>query len=72
MDEHKWRTVSLPRILIDRLENEIEQKKLPYNNIRSFIEDSIRERCRCLGININSHIEAKEDDTNAIPNEIHN
>jgi len=47
--KRKWRTVSLPAVLVERVEALVESGKYGYRNVPDFVTDAVRRLLREYG-----------------------
>ena len=47
--KRKWRTVSLPAVLVERIEALVESGKYGYRNVPDFVTDAVRRLLREYG-----------------------
>ena len=50
LKETRYRTVSIPSVLWDKIDAAVETGKYGYQNVPDFVLDSIRKRLRELGL----------------------
>ena len=52
-EESKWKTVKIPKYLVDLIQNEIvESGKYGYTSISDFVTMAVREKLQKLGYNV--------------------
>ena len=49
MVTRKWRTVSLPAVLVERIEALVKSNKYGYRNVPDFVTDAVRRLLREYG-----------------------
>ncbi len=52
MSKKRYRTVSLPEELFEKIEAVIESKEYGYSSVTEFIKELVRERLRELGYKV--------------------
>jgi len=45
----EWRTVSLPKVLVNRIEDLVKSGKYGYRNVPEFVADAVRQLLRKYG-----------------------